>query len=118
MKDGRAAGRIDRVHAADRIIHAVVVEVAVAATVFGRVQGGESSDCGIVIPPAEAHQSRIGIFQPAGETYGQVQVGEAVVVGDAEAERRDFLMRGRLWDCRCSGRNYEAGITRILHCKA
>ena len=44
-----------RVHATDRIIHAVVVEIAVAAQIFGRVGRGEPAHARVVIPPAETY---------------------------------------------------------------
>ena len=59
-------GQPRRVHATYRIIHAVVVQVVIPAGVAQGIGRGKPSHRRIIIPPAEAHQAGVGIFQAAG----------------------------------------------------
>ena len=86
-------GQPRRVHATYRIINTIIVEIAVAAHISGRIGRGKPAHRRVVVAPAEADQAGIGIFQSAGETYGQEEFRKAIVIRIAEAVTPDFFDR-------------------------
>ncbi len=74
-----------RIHPADRVIHAIVVNIAIAPAVVGRIGRGKTPHGGIIIPVAKADKAGIAIDQAPGKTDGQREFGQGVVAQVAEA---------------------------------
>ena len=58
---------VDAVH---RVVHAVVVDIPVAARVVGGVRGGEAADRRVVIAVAETDEAGVRVHEAAREADG------------------------------------------------